>query len=684
MRGEYQEDKIYFSTEKPQPTTPKSKVGRVFMNFFDNQEKARKYTFWLILYFILAIAFIILVIDCIVMGAVIYVNPQLYYSFVDSSLQLNQPALINLALLTTASVSPTIILVIVIGTIYKIISLREGGIAVANMVGAREIDPGTTDFLEKRFMNVVEEMSIASGISIPKLYIMDNELAINAFVAGVKPEDTVMVVTKGALHELSRDELQGVIGHEFSHIFNSDMQISLKLMGVLGGLLIIGQAGYFLLRILSSSNRRSRSSSKDDGRLLIALVILGVGLLVVGYVGLFFGRLIKSAVSRQRELLADASSVQYTRNPQGIIFALRRIQQSASGTKLATRHVEDISHLCFCTPRRILFSDLLATHPPLEKRIQILDPRGEYASLPLKDLKIDKQEDIKKNTSEAALGIIGTAAVIASTQGQALTKDIKSSIGNPSQSNVNLAQAIISQIPQELIDIAHSMQQVEIIFYAFLLNANEEKIAPLINFLKTTLNEDSQNQTEIVRKMIADLSKTTYLPLVDIALLAFKANSVDERRRVCHNIQQLISLGQENLFEFALLALISNSVEEKPSIIKYNDFNPVINEVSILIWALVKNNQLDKESQHALFDKLMQNFTSRKVQPPELSTEEPLKFQTILSKLNQLSPKCKEILIDACLDCITKDNVVNVTEAEMVRAIAASINCPIPPIVATQ
>lgn len=655
------------------------------MNFFDNQEKARKSTFWLIVYFILAIVFIILVIDCIVMGTIIYVNPQLYYSFVDSVLQVNQPALINLALLTTASVSPTIILVIVIGTIYKIISLREGGIAVANMVGAREIDPGTTDFLEKRFMNVVEEMSIASGISIPKLYIMDNELAINAFVAGVKQEDTVMVVTKGALHELSRDELQGVIGHEFSHIFNSDMQISLKLMGVLGGLLIIGQAGYFLLRILGNSNRRSRSSSKDDGRLMIALVILGIGLLVVGYVGLFFGRLIKSAVSRQRELLADASSVQYTRNPQGIIFALRRIQQSASGTKLATRHVEDISHLCFCTPRWILFSDLLATHPPLEKRIKILDPSGEYTNLPLKDLKIDRQEDNKKDANQAtALGIIGAAAVMSTTQGQALANDIKSSIGNPSGSNVNLARDIISQIPPELIEVAHSVQQVETIFYAFLLMANEEKIAPLTNFLTKTISEASLKQTQELSKTIASLPKTTYLPLVDIALLAFKANNIDERRQIYHNIQQIISLGKENLFEFALLALINRSVEEKPTIIKYNDFNPVISEVSVLIWALVKNNQIDKDSQNIFYDKLMQNFTNKKVQPPALSTQEPLKFQNILSKLNQLSPKCKEILINTCLDCITKDNVVNIAEAEMIRAFAASINCPIPPIVATQ
>jgi Zn-dependent protease with chaperone function len=654
------------------------------MNFFDNQEKARKSTFWLILYFVLAIICIILIIDCVVMGSIIYANPKEFYPLVGYQHVLNQSAILQLAVITTLAVSPIIILVIVLGTIFKMISLREGGIAVANMVGARELDPGTNDFLEKRFINVVEEMSIASGMSVPKLYVMDNEKAINAFVAGVKPEDTVMVVTKGALDQLSRDELQGVVGHEFSHIFNSDMNISLKLMGVLGGLVLIGQAGYFLLRFLSMSNRRS--SKSDDGRILIAIVILGVGLLVVGYIGLFFGRLIKAAVARQRELLADASSVQYTRNPQGIIFALKRIQQSESGTNLDTKHVEDISHLCFCTPRWMLFSDMLATHPPLDKRIQILDPQGEFANLPLKDLQEDKKQQITKKTSnQQALGIIGTAAIVmATSQGQAQSADIKSSIGNPSAEHVDLAQQLIAQIPQELKDVAHAVAHVEDLLYALILIDDKDNIDQLKNNLEKIIPIDKLQKTLELINIISILSQSCYLPLVDIALPAFKAKSIDERGSIYKNMQQIVALGKENLFEFTLLTMISKTIQEKPNQVKYNDFTAVIDDVSNLISALLKNSQSDENTKDAYFEKLMKNFTSQKIQPRQTMTQEPLKFQLILSRLNQLSPKCKEILVHTCLDCIAQDNVINVTEAEMIRALAASLNCPIPPIVPTQ
>ncbi|MGD9592503.1 MAG: M48 family metalloprotease, partial [Candidatus Berkiella sp.] len=343
------------------------------MNFFEHQEKAKKKTFWLVLYFIIAIVCIILFIDVVFAAAIIYAQPEHYfatsnvYTINDAMSNLNQNAIIDLMIGVTVLVSPVIILVIFIGTLWKMYSLRDGGIAVAQMVQAQPISPSTTNFLEKRFINIVEEMSIASGVQVPKLFVMQDK-AINAFVAGIKPEDTVMVVTQGALEQLTRDELQSVVGHEFSHILNSDMQISVKLMGILGGLLLIGQAGYFMLRILGSSNRRSSSSSnkKGSGNIVIVILIIGLGLLILGYIGLFFGRLIKAAVSRQRELLADASSVQFTRNPQGLVFALRRILESEKGTYLSSKNVEDISHLCFCTPRWTLFQSLLATHPPLE------------------------------------------------------------------------------------------------------------------------------------------------------------------------------------------------------------------------------------------------------------------------------------------------------------------------------
>ena len=261
------------------------------MNFFEYQDKARKKTFSLVVYFLLAILLIILAIDAVVVAAVAYGNPDIYFPRTAMGTSINQNALTNLAITTTITVSPIVIGIILIGTLIKTIALRNGGIAVAEMVGAKPISPETVDFLEKRFINIVEEMAIASGVSIPSLYVMENEKAINAFVSGIKPADTVMVVTRGALEQLSRDELQGVVGHEFSHIFNSDMQISLRLMGILGGLLVIGQLGYFLLRYLSMNNRRS--DDRSDGRIGLMIIIIGVGLFVIGYIGLFFGRLIK-------------------------------------------------------------------------------------------------------------------------------------------------------------------------------------------------------------------------------------------------------------------------------------------------------------------------------------------------------------------------------------------------------
>jgi Zn-dependent protease with chaperone function len=659
------------------------------MNFFEHQDKARKKTFWLILYFILAIIMIILAIDCVVIGAFAYTNPEVYYPLTEYGHVLNKGALIQLAILTTITVSPTIIFVIFFGTIIKLISLREGGIAVAKMVNAREIDPSTTDLLEKRFINVVEEMAIASGVSIPKLYVMDDEPAINAFVAGMKPQDTVMVITKGALTQLSRDELQGVVGHEFSHVFNSDMNISLRLMGILGGLLVIGQAGYFLLRILGTGNRRSRDS---EGRLVIAMVIVGIGLLVIGYIGLFFGRLIKAAVSRERELLADASSVQYTRNPQGIIFALKRIQQSEKGSRLESKNVEDISHLCFSTPRWIMFSNLLATHPPIDQRIKTLDPEGAFGDIPLESWSVKQkpppQETKEKKSPLEPLGMIGAAAVLATggSEAQITTVDIKKSIGNPSQEHIEMAQNLLAQIPENLQQAAHTPEQVALIFYALILRSDEEKIAEITKILEKAINAQELQNVLAFNKQILNLPHTIVLPLIDISLPAFKANSPDNRRAIFDNMQKLVALDKENLFRFTLMTIIGKAVENqlpKDTKVKYQDYNEVKEEISALLTIIIKNSTKDEQQKTNLYNQLMKNLIGQDNFPPQANISAPIKFHAILTKLNLLSPLCKEKLIHTILDCIAEDNIINVTEAELVRVIATSLDCPIPPIMAT-
>ena len=254
---------------------------------------------------------------------------------------------------------------IVVASFFHIVRLREGGEAVARMVGATRVSPDTRDLLERRLLNVVEEMAIASGMRVPAVYVMQDEQGINAFAAGYEVSNSIVAVTRGTLQALNRDELQGVIGHEFSHIVNGDMGLNVRMMGVLGGILFIGAIGEFLMR----STGRSRSS-KDSGS--GGIFLFGLALFLIGYIGVFFARLIKAAVSRQREFLADAASVQFTRNPAGIAGALDQIRASSAGTLVMNRYSEDMSHMFFGQSVKMRLSGLFDTHPPLDERIQAL------------------------------------------------------------------------------------------------------------------------------------------------------------------------------------------------------------------------------------------------------------------------------------------------------------------------
>jgi Zn-dependent protease with chaperone function len=263
--------------------------------------------------------------------------------------------------------------VLVVGgaSIGKILSLRAGGGTVARSVGGRLLDPATIDTLEQRLRNVVEEMAIASGVPVPEIYILDHERGINAFAAGFTPDDAAVAVTRGCLERLNRDELQGVIAHEFSHILNGDMRLNIHLIGLVYGLLVLSIIGQGILRMsVRSSGRSSRSDRKGGG--VFALIALGLILLCAGWIGVLFGRLLQSAVSRQREFLADASAVQFTRNPDGLAGALRKI--GARGSRVRHEHSQDVAHLFFANGLALSWAGLFATHPPIEERIRALDP----------------------------------------------------------------------------------------------------------------------------------------------------------------------------------------------------------------------------------------------------------------------------------------------------------------------
>ena len=262
--------------------------------------------------------------------------------------------------------------VILIGSVTKTLELHRGGSAVAEMLDGRLINSNSTDLDERKLLNVVEEMAIASGVPVPQVYVMDNEAGINAFSAGFSTSDAAIGVTRGGMKKLSRDELQGVIGHEFSHILNGDMRLNLRLMGLIFGILCLTVVGRVLLRTRGRKN---------------PLPLLGLALVIIGWVGVFFGRLIQAAVSRQREFLADASAVQFTRNPGGLAGALKKIGGLASGSQLTSAHALEASHLFFANGMRNSLFGIMATHPPLPERIRALDPSfdGKFPVVAVED-----------------------------------------------------------------------------------------------------------------------------------------------------------------------------------------------------------------------------------------------------------------------------------------------------------
>src|SRR6478609_3338798 len=323
------------------------------MNFFERQAAARRNSSRLVLLFALA-----------VVGIVCAVDFAAWLAFgigTRGESGSAAPLLFVCSVLTLG--------VIGLGSLYRIASLRGGGETVALQMGGTPIPADTTDFNLRRLRNVVEEIAIASGVPVPKIFVLEHEAAINAFAAGYSPSDAVIAVTRGALDRLNRDELQGVIAHEFSHVLNGDMRLNIRLMGVLFGILMLALIG----RKILLNGRFSRS--KDAA----PVMFIALALVIIGYVGMFFGRLIKAGLSRQREYLADASAVQFTRQTQGLAGALKKLAGLPEGSKLGNSDAEEVSHMLFGQGLRL--SSMMATHPPLMERIQALDPSFKPESM---------------------------------------------------------------------------------------------------------------------------------------------------------------------------------------------------------------------------------------------------------------------------------------------------------------
>ena len=492
------------------------------MDFFQHQESARRKTGLLVFYFIVAVVLIVLLVYGIVVGAIVLSGSRGTPGGA-SVRSVWDPGLFGgVALLTLALIGG--------GSAYRIASLASGGHNVAEMMGGRPLAPQTTDPDERKIKNVVEEMAIASGTPVPPVYLLEKEDGINAFAAGWGPGDAVIGVTRGCIRNLTRDELQGVIAHEFSHILNGDMRLNIRLIGVLYGILLISITGWIIFR---STAGAGRLDDRRDGERRGAnpWPFVGLALYILGYVGVLFGNLIKAAVSRQREYLADASAVQFTRNPDGIVGALKKIGALAEGSRIAAPEAQEASHLFFGDGIGH-FLGFLATHPPLVDRIRRLDPSfdGDFSKVRL--ITTEPAEPAARSGAVLAPQVRPGRGVFAFNPAQVVDR-----VGTVEPQQLAYASALLTSLPDSLKSLAYDIFGAEAIVLALLVDHQNEAVrAAQLDRLARHVEPALRREVENILPLVHRLTPELRLPLVSIAVPAFpgcRATSSKRSWRLC-------------------------------------------------------------------------------------------------------------------------------------------------------
>lgn len=632
------------------------------MNFFQHQDHARRQTRTLIILFALAVIAIIVAVN----AAMALVWSWTTTGYVLGMREYPRGFFATNTLVTLALIS--------VGTLIELFNLREGGDAVARMAGGRQVSPSTTDLQERRLLNVVEEMALASGIACPKVYLLEREDAINAFAAGYNQDEAVVAVTRGMLARLTRDELQGVVAHEFSHILNGDMRLNIRLIGLLFGIQMIAGFGQHMIDFASHTwSARDRNDKGPSARLV--LLATGVALLVIGYIGVFFGRLIKAAVSRQREFLADASAVQFTRNPDGIGGALRKIgglsRTMDLGSRIEHPNAEQLSHLFLGAPRPNLMRGMLATHPPIEERLRrIFGRKVDMLDAPA-------LQEGSASGAEMLPDIPYTASGFAAEPRPAHWL----AFGNEEQ--------VSTALPPELDNAVHEPAAACAVVYALLLGSGAERDAQMV-----ILKQDAGPQAALapfLADAIARLPKSARLPLLDLSMPALKQLSHAERAVLLSTVDKLIAADNAlTLAEFVLQTVLSRRMSAhagRATPVRYSDLKALKEECTVLL-SLIAHVAASSETAPAaaLFSRGATAFPDAGLSHQELVAIAALDYTRVraaLDRAHQLAPLAKPVLIKMLLAAAGDASPMPLAIADLLRAICAALEVPIPPAVAT-
>ena len=627
------------------------------MNAFEHQDQARRASRRLVVLFILAVLTLILLATALIYGLFFYIEGQ-------GSGMMSQEVLLSEVFLT---VSLGVAAVVGLAILFRMRQLRGGGEAVAESLGGRVLNTDTRDADERKVLNVVEEMAIASGIPVPPVYLLEDP-TINAFAAGYRPEDAVIGVTRGCIAQLNRDELQGVVAHEFSHIVHGDMRLNLRLVGVLYGIMVLGVIGFHILRGGVVGAHVGRSHRRDNRGQGGAIVALGLGLIVIGYGGIFFGKLIRSAVSRQREFLADASAVQFTRNPAGIAGALAKI--GGYGSRLYSVDASEISHMLIGEGGKPAFATLFSTHPPIEERIRRIQPGWDGERLQPEPQPASAREQAAAG-HRAMAGFASAASII-------------DTVGNPDAGHLAAAGRELDRIPSALSEALHEPYAARGVMLALVMAASspssrEQQMQDLLPMLDVGEQADLLERAE----QLASLQGVNHLTLVELAMPALKQLSPAQQAQFRKEMMQLIMADQQvTLFEWSLYRLIEAGFQTGAPRRQRGTrrLEALKSDAEQLLSTLACAGQTGSAAREQAFNAARETLGISSLMLKEAAQINIPALDKSVARLIQLHPLHKPRLLKAMVECCMADGRLNKQEGELLRAVAALLDCPLPPL----
>ncbi len=583
----------------------------------------------------------------------------------------------NLYLISTLAT----LAVISLGSLEILARLSLGHAELATLLAGRPVPRTSGRDDERRLINIVDEMSIASGLPAPPLYVLNRERGINAFVAGLSPGQAVVVVTQGALEQLSRDELQAVIAHEFSHILHGDIRLNLRAVYVLQGIVFLAAIGRFMMQYYSGAGT-------EEGRRFfhLPLAAAGVGVFAVGSVGLLCCRFIQAALARERENLADASAVRFTRNADALCGALARIRSNAEGSRLRNWHADALAHMLFSPGSGGFLRSLVATHPPIEERMRRINPhvspafyfekarKPRVAEEPAKE-KIAPEKE--KPRTIVPRRLTGVAALVAT-------------IGDPGAEHLEYAASLLAYLAPSIREALRDPLGAQAVMLGCVLEEERTIRNRQLAAMATALGDpDLVRKAEVIAPSLRQLDRAYRLPLVALAVPALKSLAEPARAAFLAALRGAIQADQRlTLSEFVLETILDWTLGPKARRaggVRYQARGELAAEAGLLLSLLAYAGHADP-ADHAGAKAAFEKGRDAAAMPGlALAGRDALQLSSVseaLERMSLLAPLEKAQLLEGFVAAVAADGNVKLLEHELLRAAACVLDCPMPPSVA--